>query len=105
MSSERQSNENRKLVASLLVVVVGAFAFGYALVPLYEEFLLRGYMLGRLNENFRPGEAVILIAFLFGFALFVTTMTRSRRTSPSVTTSASARRARHVSTTLPITTP
>ena len=41
---------------------------GFLLVPIYEEFLLRGYMLGRINESFRPGESVILIAFLFGFA-------------------------------------
>ena len=35
--SEQQTS-HRKLVTSLLVIVVGAFGFGYALVPLYDVF-------------------------------------------------------------------
>jgi len=38
MSSEQKNNANRNLVLSLLVVVVGAFGFGYLLVPLYDVF-------------------------------------------------------------------
>jgi len=38
MSSEKRNNANRNLVLSLLVVVVGAFGFGYLLVPLYDVF-------------------------------------------------------------------
>ena len=36
--SDQQQQSHRKLVTSLLVVVVGAFGFGYALVPLYDVF-------------------------------------------------------------------
>ena len=36
--SDQQQKSHRGLVTSLLVVVVGAFGFGYALVPLYDVF-------------------------------------------------------------------
>ena len=38
MSSEKPNKANRNLVLSLLVVVTGAFGFGYLLVPLYDVF-------------------------------------------------------------------
>lgn len=42
---------HRKLVTSLLVIVVGAFGFGYALVPLYSVFCdLTGFG-GRTNTE------------------------------------------------------
>jgi len=41
---------------------------GFLVIPIIEEFLVRGYLLGRLNENFRPGEAIIISAFLFSSA-------------------------------------
>ena len=51
MSSQGQTNQHRRLIASLLVVVVGAFAFGYALVPLYDVFCeLTGFG-GRTNAE------------------------------------------------------
>jgi len=46
---------HRNLVTSLLVVVVGAFAFGYALVPLYDVFCEITGFGGRTN-----GEAVVV---------------------------------------------
>ena len=51
MSSERQNGSHRRLVASLLVVVVGAFGFGYALVPLYEVFCEITGFGGRTNTE------------------------------------------------------
>lgn len=58
--------------SSMPVAKIGYWLFlavvSYLLVPFYEEFLTRGYMLGRATENFRPGESIIIIAFLFGFA-------------------------------------
>ena len=51
MSSERQTNSHRRLIASLLVVVVGAFGFGYALVPLYEVFCEITGFGGRTNTE------------------------------------------------------
>lgn len=51
MSSQEQTNQHRRLIASLLVVVVGAFGFGYALVPLYDVFCeLTGFG-GRTNTT------------------------------------------------------
>ena len=51
MSSEGQPNQHRRLVASLLVIVVGAFGFGYALVPLYEVFCEITGFGGRTNTQ------------------------------------------------------
>ena len=51
MSSEGQTNQHRRLVASLLVIVVGAFGFGYALVPLYEVFCEITGFGGRTNPE------------------------------------------------------
>ena len=51
MSSEGQANKNRRLVASLLVIVVGAFGFGYALVPLYDVFCEITGFGGRTNTQ------------------------------------------------------
>ena len=42
---------HRKLVTSLLVIVVGAFGFGYALVPLYDVFCAITGFGGRTNEE------------------------------------------------------
>lgn len=38
MSTENRNKANRNLVLGLLVIVVGAFGFGYLLVPLYDVF-------------------------------------------------------------------
>ena len=51
MSSKGQPNQHRRLVASLLVIVVGAFGFGYALVPLYEVFCEITGFGGRTNTQ------------------------------------------------------
>ena len=51
MSSDEQTRQNRKLLASLLVVVVGAFGFGYALVPLYDVFCEITGFGGRTNTE------------------------------------------------------
>ena len=42
---------HRKLVTSLLIVVVGAFGFGYALVPLYDVFCEITGFGGRTNTE------------------------------------------------------
>jgi len=42
---------HRKLVTSLLVIVVGAFGFGYALVPLYDVFCEITGFAGRTNTE------------------------------------------------------
>lgn len=42
---------HRSLVTSLLVIVVGAFAFGYALVPLYDVFCEITGFGGRTNSE------------------------------------------------------
>jgi len=51
MTGEKRNNANRKLVLSLLVVVVGAFGFGYALVPLYDVFCEITGFGGRTNDE------------------------------------------------------
>jgi len=51
MSSEQKNNANRNLVFSLLVVVVGAFGFGYLLVPLYDVFCEITGFGGRTNTE------------------------------------------------------
>ena len=51
MSSKGQTSQNRKLIASLLVVVIGAFGFGYALVPLYDVFCEITGFGGRTNTQ------------------------------------------------------
>ena len=49
--SDRENKSNRKLVTSLLVVVVGFFGFGYALVPLYDVFCEITGFGGRTNTE------------------------------------------------------
>jgi len=51
MSGERQTHPHRRLLASLLVVVLGAFGFGYALVPLYNVFCEITGFGGRTNTE------------------------------------------------------
>ena len=51
MSSGKPVNPHRKLLASLLVIVVGAFGFGYALVPLYDVFCEITGFGGRTNAE------------------------------------------------------
>ncbi len=51
MAAEKQNKANRNLVLSLLVVVVGAFGFGYALVPLYDVFCEITGFGGRTNAE------------------------------------------------------
>ncbi len=40
----------------------------FAVVPLVEELVARGYMLGRFRESFSPGAALILMAVVFALA-------------------------------------
>ena len=49
--SDQPQKSHRKLVASLLVVVAGAFGFGYALVPLYDVFCEITGFGGRTNTE------------------------------------------------------
>ena len=49
--SNQEKKSHRKLVTSLLVVVVGAFGFGYALVPLYDVFCEITGFGGRTNTE------------------------------------------------------
>ena len=51
MSSEQSNKANRNLVLSLLVVVTGAFGFGYLLVPLYDVFCEITGFGGRTNTE------------------------------------------------------
>ena len=39
--SQSNNPENAKLVKKLVVIVIGMFGFGFALVPLYDIFLRR----------------------------------------------------------------
>ena len=40
----------------------------FLIVPLVEEFVARGYMLGRFRESFSPGGALIIMAVIFAAA-------------------------------------
>ena len=51
MTEQKHNKSNRGLVASLLVIVVGAFGFGYALVPLYDVFCEITGFGGRTNDT------------------------------------------------------
>jgi len=51
MNPDHQNKLNRKLTLSLLVVVMGAFGFGYALVPLYDVFCEITGFGGRTNTT------------------------------------------------------
>lgn len=51
MTAEKRNNANRNLVLSLLVIVAGAFGFGYALVPLYDIFCEITGFGGRTNTE------------------------------------------------------
>ena len=51
MKPEQQNNSHRSLVTALLVIVVGAFGFGYALVPLYDVFCEITGFGGRTNAQ------------------------------------------------------
>ncbi len=49
--SDSQKNPHRSLIFGLLTIVVGSFAFGYALVPLYEAFCEITGFGGRTNTQ------------------------------------------------------
>jgi cytochrome c oxidase assembly protein subunit 11 len=49
--SDRQNNSHRSLIFGLLAIVGGAFAFGYALVPLYDVFCEITGFGGRTNTE------------------------------------------------------
>jgi cytochrome c oxidase assembly protein subunit 11 len=51
MTEQRHKNSHRGLVTSLLVIVVAAFGFGYALVPLYDVFCEITGFGGRTNTE------------------------------------------------------
>ncbi|MEO0424660.1 MAG: CPBP family intramembrane glutamic endopeptidase [Pseudomonadota bacterium] len=40
----------------------------FLVVPLVEEFMARGYLLGRLRESFSPGGALVVMGVLFAVA-------------------------------------
>ncbi|MEO1241755.1 MAG: CPBP family intramembrane glutamic endopeptidase [Pseudomonadota bacterium] len=40
----------------------------FAVVPLVEEFVARGYMLGRFRESFSPGGGLVVVALIFSSA-------------------------------------
>jgi len=51
MNSEQQKSENRSLTKGLLIMAVGMFAFGFALVPLYDVFCEITGFGGRTNAE------------------------------------------------------
>ena len=54
----RRSSENRKMVGKLAVVAAGMFAFGYALVPLYEHICeALGINILAVSEKQVPGSS------------------------------------------------
>ena len=55
MSDSQNNNSHRSLIFGLLTIVAGSFAFGYALVPLYEVFCEITGFGGRTNT-----EAVVV---------------------------------------------
>jgi cytochrome c oxidase assembly protein subunit 11 len=55
-SKDRLKNANRKLIRGLLIMTAGAFAFGWALVPLYSV-LCRVAGIG--NAEAKAGKAVV----------------------------------------------
>ncbi len=55
-SKDRLKNANRKLIRGLLIMTAGAFAFGWALVPLYNV-LCRVAGIG--NAEAKAGKAVV----------------------------------------------
>ena len=61
MTEQNHNRSNRGLVTSLLVIVVGAFGFGYALVPLYDVFCEITGFGGRTNDtSVQVAEAPVL---------------------------------------------
>ena len=51
MNSEQQKSENRSLIKGLLIMAAGMFAFGFALVPLYDVFCAITGFGGRTNAE------------------------------------------------------
>lgn len=49
MDTKQQESENRSLVGRLLIMAAGMFAFGFALVPLYDVFCAITGFGGRTN--------------------------------------------------------
>ncbi len=56
LSREQQKRANRSLVYRLLIMTAGAFAFGWALVPLYDVFCT---VAGIGNAQAKEGRAVV----------------------------------------------
>ena len=56
LSQEQRRRANRKLVLGLLIMTAGAFAFGWALVPLYDV-LCRAAGIG--NAEAKAGKSVV----------------------------------------------
>lgn len=57
MSTSRKSSQNAKMVGKLAVVAAGMFAFGYALVPLYQAICeMTGINVLSLAERQVPGN-------------------------------------------------
>jgi len=56
LSQEQRKRANRKLVLGLLIMTAGAFAFGWALVPLYDV-LCRAAGIG--NAEAKAGKSVV----------------------------------------------
>ena len=59
---DQQRRANRKLLYALLMMTAGAFAFGWALVPLYGVLCK---VAGIGNVQAKEGQAVVL-GFYFG---------------------------------------
>lgn len=54
-NSSASARSNRKLVIKLLVIVAAAFAFGFALVPLYDVFCNVTGFNGKTQQGVKPG--------------------------------------------------
>ena len=73
MERERPTSSNKRLVTKLLFTVVGMFAFGFALVPLYDVICditgLNGKTSGRYSmtaesQPVSAGEREITVQFM-----------------------------------------
>jgi cytochrome c oxidase assembly protein subunit 11 len=58
MSQKQAANPNTRLVVKLVGIVLGMFAFGFALVPLYDVFCDITGINGKTNETAASYEAV-----------------------------------------------
>lgn len=57
---ENLDRKNRKLVRNLLIVVVGMFGFGFALVPLYDVFCKLTGLNGKFAANAQVEQVYVV---------------------------------------------